>query len=321
MDFLDEIHNVRYRLAMALKVSSFKIGDFTYIETSDPNKDFVIGEEEGKVFVLPINKDCIKFSQDIKHCLGFDYYYKEQFPWKEEVKIGVLDRVIRILKVFNDYDEIKNYIINQEIIQYEGKDYAMLEGDLYFSNPYEEFLDKLKDDDLENIKKLSKAYQEVKNFLDIQVENPTPIEDIYKEIESELIKIARKYNVELDYGRSIKLYSNERISEDEEHVEEEIREPINVNSLLAKIRAKKVIERKDDFLNFLLSKEGEFNIWGEIKGKGIILDEMKDKNVTVLLTSSQELEINIGGIKRKILVPKPSILFIKKDSAYFEIAR
>ncbi len=303
---------------MALKVSSFNLGGFTYVSTSDPNKDFIIGEEEGKVFVLPIDKDCVKFENDIKHCLGFNYYYNESFPWKDNIKIGIFDRIIEILKVFNEAKEIKDYL-DQEIKQYEGKDYAMLEGDLYFSNPYEEFLDKLKDNDLERIKELGKVYYEAKNLLDMQVDS-SAVDDVYKEIESELIKIARKYNVEIDYGNSIKLYSDERISEDEEHIEEEIKEPINVNSLLAKIRAKKVMEKKDEFLNFLFSKEGEFNVWGEIKGRGIILDEMKGKNVTILITSPQELEFNIG-LKRRILVPKPSILFIKRDSAYFEIAR
>ncbi|BDC17881.1 hypothetical protein [Acidianus sp. HS-5] len=319
MDFLNEIHSFRYKLAMSLKVSSFTLGEFTYVSTSDPNKDFVIGEEDGKNFVLPINKDCVKFESDVKKCLGFDYYYKEQYPWKEGIKIGIVDRVVEILKTFNEEKEIKNYLINQEIAQYEGKDYAMLEGDLYFTNPYEEFLERLKDNDLEKVKMLGRVYQEVKNFLDMQVEN-SKAEDVYKEIESELIKIARKYGVEVDYGNSTRLYPDERISEDEEHVEEEIKEPINVNSLLAKIRAKKVMEKKDEFLNFLLSKEGEFNVWGEVRGRGIILDEMKDKNATLLITSPQELEINIG-LSRRIFVPKPSILFIKRDSAYFEIAR
>ncbi|ARM75221.1 hypothetical protein [Acidianus manzaensis] len=320
MEFLDLYHQLRYQTAMAIKKSSFTVGEFTYIETTDPNKDFLIGEDEGKVFVLSVDKDCIKFNK-IEKCRGFDYLYKDNFEFKEGINIGVLDMILKIIKTFNGENEAYDYVINEEIKQFEAKDYASLSGNMEFENLYIEFADNLKDKDIDEIKLLSKNYLEVRNILDRSFENNKTLEDIYRDIESKFIEISRKNDVELDFGDSKKLYDSEYLSEDEEHIEEEIHEPINVNSLLAKVRMKKVLDKKEDFINFLKNKKGEINLWnGEVKAYGILLDKLDNKNATILILDPQEIEINRNGLIKKIFV-KPSILIIKKTQENFQILR
>ncbi|AWR96742.1 hypothetical protein DFR86_03675 [Acidianus sulfidivorans JP7] len=319
MEFLDLYHQLRYQTAMAIKKSSFSLGEFTYIETTDPNKDFVIGEDEGKIFVLSVDKDCVKFNK-IEKCLGFDYLYNN-FEFKEGISIGVLDIVLKIIKTFNGEKEAFDYILNEEIKQFEAKDYAKLLNKMDFENPYIEFANSLNDEDIEQIKMLSKNYQEVRNIIDRSLEDNRSLEDIYRDIESKFIELARSNNVELDLGDSKKLYDSEYLSEDEEHIEEEIKEPINVNSLLAKIRMKKVLNKKDEFIKFLKDRKGEINLWnGEIKANGILLDKFDEKNATILILDSQQIEINRNGLIKKILV-KPSIIMISKDKESYQVLR
>lgn len=319
MDFLDLYHQLRYQTAMSIRKNSFKMGNFTYVETNDPNFDFVIGEDQGKIFVLKVHKDCLNFNSDIRKCLGFNYYCTESFDFKSGISIGVFDLIVKIIKTFDNEREIKDYIMNEEIIQFEAKDYAKLNNSLNFQNPYEEFLEKIRDKDLEEIRMLSRNYLEIRNILDRSLDELPELNALYRDIEAKLIEIARKYNVQLSYADSKKLYDSELVSEDEEHVETEIRAPINVVDLLAKIRMKKVLERKEEFYDFLMSKKGEISLWnGEIKAYGILLDKLNEKNATLLILDPQEIEITRNLVTRKIRV-KPSVILIKKSEENFQV--
>lgn len=319
MEFLDLYHQLRYQTVMAIKKNSFKMGNYTYVETKDPNFDFVVIEDQGRVFVLKVNKDCLNFNSDIHKCLGFDYYYTENFEFRSGISIGVLDLVIKVIKTFNNEKEVKEYIMNEEIIQYEAKDYARLSNFLYFENPYEEFLNKIYDKDLEEVKTLSRNYLEIRNILDRSFDELPELDSLYRDIEARLIELARKYNVQLSYTDSKKLYDTEQISEDEEHVESEIKAPINVIDLLAKIRMKKVLERKEEFYDFLMSKKGKISLWnGEVKAYGILLDELNNKNATLLILDPQDIEITRNWVTKKIRV-KPSLILIKKSEENFQV--
>lgn len=321
MEFLDLSHQLRYQVAMAIKTNSFKIDNLTYIETKDPNVDFVIAEDKGRTFVLKVDKDCPKLTKDIRKCLGFDYFYNEPFEFTSGISIAAFDVIIKILKTFHDEKEIKDYILNEEIKQFEGKDYVILSNYMSFQNPYEEFVDRIKDKDVEEIKMLSKNYMEIRSIIDRSFDNNPELDELYRNIETRFIELARKYGVELTYQDSRRLYDEETVSEDEEHVEEEIKAPINVNDLLAKIRMKKVLERKDEFYDFLSARKGEINLWnGEIKAFGILLDKFGDNTATILVLNDQEIQIDRNGAIVRIPV-KPSLLLVKKNQENFQLAR
>jgi len=321
--FLDESHYFRFKAALAIKTNSFKIGDFLYIETSDPNKDFIAGIDE-KIFVNTVSKDCVKFEKDIRRCFGFDYMYKENFEVRDGLKIYFPGIMMEILKVFKNDREAKDYIINNELNQYEGKDYAMEIGTSYFSNPYEEFTQNMNDKEIDELRMLSSSYLEIKNILDREVENNSQLEELFRDIESKIIEISTKNGIPLEYGSSMKLRLDESISEDEEHIEKELNEPINVSSLITRLKAKKVIERKDEFLSFLFSKKGNTSIRlgnSVIIANGILMDKFEDKNATLLVLEPQVIKVNYRGLIRNFYIGKPSLLIFKNSASDFEIAR
>jgi hypothetical protein len=320
--FLDLSHYLRFKAALAIKVNSFKVDNFLYIETSDPNKDFIVGIDE-KIFVKSVLKDCVKFEKDIRRCFGFDYMYNDNFEVRDGVKIYFPGIIMEVLKVFENEKEVRDYIINNEIVQYEGKDYSMQFG-MHFSNPYEEFTEKMEDKEIDELKLLSISYTEIKNILDREMEENPKLEELFRNIESEIIEISARNNIPLERGFSTKLRSEESIAEDEEHIEQEINEPINLNSLLTRLKAKKVIERKDEFLNFLFSKKGNVSVKlgnSEISANGILMDKFEDKNITLLVLGPQFIKVNCGGLKRDLYLGKPSLLMFKNSSSDFEIAR
>ena len=49
MNFLDKFHENRYEMAMALAERTYEAQGFTYVETIDRLRDFVIGQDQGIV--------------------------------------------------------------------------------------------------------------------------------------------------------------------------------------------------------------------------------------------------------------------------------
>ncbi len=317
--FFDLSHFFKYQLVLSIKENSFPLDKFTYVETKDPNLDFVVGFE-GKGFVKEVEKDCVKLSKDLRKCLGFDYLFSEQYKVEEGKRIYYPDLVVEVVRVLNNEREVDEFL-EEEVKEYEAKDYATSEGVERFENPYLEFASKLKDKDLEELSLLSSAYSLANAIRDREFEENEELERAYRQIEDRIISFASRYGVELRKGRPIKYEVAERISEDEEHVEEERREPIDVTALIVRVRAIKVMQRIKEFKEFVKSKTGEQEVsLGKytVSFYGVLLDRFEDKNVTALVVG-KEVRLRAGGNEFSLKLEKPTVLLIKGSRGRYEV--
>ncbi|EWG06843.1 MAG: hypothetical protein ASUL_07724 [Candidatus Aramenus sulfurataquae] len=317
--FFDLSHFFKYSLVLSIKENSFPMDKFTYVETKDPSFDFVVGFE-GKGFVKEVEKDCVKLGKDLRKCLGFDYLFSEEYKVEEGKRIYYPDLTVEVLRVLKDERDVDDFL-EEELKNYEAKDYATSEGVERFVNPYLEFTSTLRDKDLEELSLLSSVYSLANNVRDRAIEENEELERVYRQIENKIISIASKYNVELRKGKPIKYEMEERISEDEEHVEEEMREPIDVTALLVKVRAIKVRERMEEFKEFVKSKNKEQEVkLGKysVSFHGVLLDKFEDKNVTVL-SMGKGMKLKMGSHEFELRLQKPTVLLLKSSRGRYEV--
>ncbi|MCG3109475.1 hypothetical protein L3N51_01767 [Metallosphaera sp. J1] len=304
MKFLDKFHENRYEMAMAIAENTYKIQGYTYVETVDPLRDYVIGEDNGVVYVLEVNKHCT----DVRKCLGIDYLYSEPFPFQEGVSVGVLDIALRIIKSFRDMSGLREHILNKELIQFEARDYMYLRNTSEPENVYQRFVNSLRDREVEELALLSRNYMEMYRVLDRNPEGVEKLEEKFREVEAEILRIAGKNGVEYveGYGR---IDPEEHISEDEEHIEREVESPLDVLHILAQVRARKVRENIDGFLEYLRRSEGPLT-WGPVNATGVLLDSFERRTGTILILNPGDLVVNRGGEKRVHV--EPGIILVEK---------
>lgn len=254
---------------MALRRNSFDVSGVTYVETIDPVKDFVIVKDQGEAVVLDVNKGCVSVN-DVRKCLGFDYIYGEPFSYQDNVSLLVTDYAIKIIKTFKDHREMRQFFLDQEINQFKAKDYLYLRDRSSKDGIYQSFLRGLKDQELEELQSISLNYLEIYKILDRNFDGVDSLVQIYHDLEGKILSIASRNKVELPSILSIP-DEKEHISEDEEHIESEIREPIDVYEVIAEVRAKKVASNLDKFLD-TLKKEEKYVEWEDVDLRGVLLD-------------------------------------------------
>ncbi|ABP95248.1 hypothetical protein HA72_1084 [Metallosphaera sedula] len=292
MNFLDKFHENRYEMAMALAERTYEAQGFTYVETIDRLRDFVIGQDQGIVYVLEVHKNCV----DVRKCLGINYLYHEPYQFQDGISIGVLDLVVKVVKSFRDESELRSYILDKELIQFEARDYMYLRNLSETEHVYQSFVNSLHDKEVEELAFLSRNYMEMYRILDRNPEGVDKLEEKFREVEAEILRIAGKNGVEYVEGYG-KLDPDEHISEDEEHIEREVERPLDVLHILAQVRARKVRENLESFLRYLRESEGPVS-WGPVKVNGVLLDSFERRTGTFLILRPGDLVINRGGEKR-----------------------
>ncbi|QKQ99046.1 hypothetical protein GWK48_00345 [Metallosphaera tengchongensis] len=316
--FYDRSHYLKYRLALSIKVNAFPLEGFLYVETKDPNIDFVIGFSE-RAFIKEIDKDCVKFERDLRKCLGFDHLYSDA-KFQQGKRIYFPDLILEVVKVFTG-EEIREYL-KEEVKNYEMKDYATLEGVETFSNPYIEFVSKLRDKDLEELVSISSIYRLLNNVRDRMMDYDQKFEEFFREMEDRVIDIASRRGIPLDRGRAV-TYDRDRIYEDEEHIGE-INEPLNINSILSRVRGQLVTDRIKEFQDYVLGKVRDNEVTlGKylIAFRGVVLDNFENRSLTVLLLERQQVLLKTRENEFHFNVEGPSVLLFKTSQGKIEVVR
>lgn len=298
--FLDKYHETLYSLALSLRKNQFKVWDFTYVETSDPRVDYVIGEdrkgEEPVTYVLSVPKGC----EDLRRCLGFSFMYYESFPFTSGVSIGVLDMAVKVIKTFKDEGEMMSYLRDEEVKQFKATDYLFLKDRSRGEGLYQRFISSLNDRELNELNDLARGYLEAYRLYDRNPE-ASGLDETVREIERRLLAVSSGYE------RVWNLNEGEHISEDEEHIEGEVREPLDVFQILSDVRAEKFRENVSKFLDFAGDEERS---WESVRFRGSLLNVFERRAATILIRKPGFLTIDKAG--GRTIPVQPSLIEVER---------